>query len=333
MVQLNGTTPTGRPAQDGRRGITYHVNGRLIDAASTLPDTDKAAELITTAATNANIVANGEEIAALEHELRRVDQQLKPREAEYRKLARARSQAPRIIQGCTADGSDDERPFQVLPHNWSLRDQVTAALYLVGSFALLVTSALAVHASLIDTQTPIFLENPVLPLALSLLPVGISIAVKFIGTLFKSATGRDRFRVGVALLTVFFAGTWMGLFAAKYGGLSGGFELFAEPDKLFDWAYVVSQLGTEVSAGTLLFFGADDLLAKNTRETYVDNPLRTELDVQERALAAEIEPLLSARAAALGRLDVLRAQGQLDAAVSEAALVQLTSHRTFTPLV
>ncbi|MEL6209430.1 MAG: hypothetical protein AAFR44_04485, partial [Pseudomonadota bacterium] len=244
-----------------------------------------------------------------------------------------RSQAPRIIQGCTADGSDDERPFQVLPHNWSLRDQVTAALYLVGSFALLVTSALAVHASLIDTQTPIFLENPVLPLALSLLPVGISIAVKFIGTLFKSATGRDRFRVGVALLTVFFAGTWMGLFAAKYGGLSGGFELFAEPDKLFDWAYVVSQLGTEVSAGTLLFFGADDLLAKNTRETYVDNPLRTELDVQERALAAEIEPLLSARAAALGRLDVLRAQGQLDAAVSEAALVQLTSHRTFTPLV
>lgn len=331
---VNGHDPTamtvprrGRQTGGGRgneRPAHYVLSPRIITAASMIDDEDEAFERVDNMAINSFVAENGEEIEERQVEIEWCDIQIEQRMAEYKAVATAQSEAPPMVPGCVEHADEEARREPVKPARWTLRDRTNAVFALVASFLLLVTSALAVHASLVDTKAAIFIENPLLPIALAGLPISIGIAVKFVGSLFVTEPSSKRFGKVVAGLAIGFSAAWIGLFASKYGGgLSGTFDLFAEPNPVFDWAYVVSQLGTEVMAGCWLFTVLDTIAKRYTPNILVPSQVRAEHDRHEARLAAEIEPLIKRRARAQGRLNALKALGELDRDASFLALSQL----------
>lgn len=327
-----------RPQQvvtlSGRRGGTapknstsvasYVLDRRAITAASQIENQDDAVERVDTMAINHFVVEFGEEIEALQCEIAWCDAQIEPLQTEYDRVAKACSEAPPMIPGAVEHAEDGAKREPVKPARWTLRDRLNASTALVASAGLLVTSALAVHASLVDTKAPIFIENPTLPVALSLLPVSIGVAAKFVGSLFETEPASKRFRSTVASFAVGCGAVWIALFASKYGGgLSGSFDLFAEPNPVFDWAYVMAQLGTEVMAGCWLFTVLDTTAKRYTPNILVPSQARAEHDRHKARLAAELSPLIKRRAAAQGRVNTLKALGALDRDAAYLALSQL----------
>jgi len=197
--------------------------------------------------------------------------------------------------------------------DWAFKDQVLLVLASVGFLIAASLGAGNVYANLMSSGNPVFIEAPWLAFALSmLLPIG-SMSIKYATQFFEFDHTRRWFALFIYMLTLVVLLIWSVLFAQNFPGVSGGIGLSAMLDSGSSGPWLVwAQLAAELLAGSALFLGAESIYLKYSPTYYVENIHYLDLEKRLKAHREEMDVLTDQRGEAMGRLETVRAQRQVE---------------------
>lgn len=317
----------------GQRKRPARVKGRLapdnplvdldvIRAASNHPDAEQAINIVTDWAVTSFDVRHALEIEAAKLAAEPIKVRLKEVQAELKAVRAELVNTPEWIPASQInDDREGEKPREVPFLQWQRRHQFEAVLSGAAAGTVLTTSMLTAHASLVASGIPVFIENPALPYLVGAVAPTASIAVKLMGTAFPKESARAIFRMLVHFGTAASFTGWLGLFAAKYHGLGGSLDIFAETSALGDQVFTALQIGTEVLVGASLFLHLDRIAARYSPDYVVHNFPHQVLKDRETALVAEESRLTEELAPAQGRLEQLDADRKRHVTAAKLALL------------
>lgn len=205
---------------------------------------------------------------------------------------------------------------------WQMRHQFNALFCLITVFAVLWTSWFSVQAMLMDAGLPIFIKQPMLAWAMATIAPGASVAIKSMASIFESVRAKKRFRFTIYVLAAASLAGWAMILPSQFEGIGDDFDLDAEPNHLSAWAFTFLQLSTEVLAGAALFLNLEAIAAIYAPDSFVKNPVFTQLVERRDQIASEIEALNKREADLRGRLSELAALRDLQINAAELAYRQ-----------
>lgn len=273
----------------------------------------------------------GAQVAEFENEaafLRsRCEVENKALERDDNALASEPAQIPAPMENGGVEGPGDvwaEVPLR----DWQLRDQLTAALTVVGVIGLSIASFAGIQATFDDAKLPIFESHSYLSYMLAILAPTAGLAVKFIGNVFTDPANRDRYRKLVSFTGGISFFVWVVMFASLFEGLSGNFDPFAEPKRLLGWSFNLTHIIAEVLIAAGLFAQLEAVMLKYAPSVTIDNPVRPAL---ERARKPHLNTV-AALTARLGRIEGELSQLQgLKASTHVLAETAIRQRMTQTP--
>jgi len=188
------------------------------------------------------------------------------------KLNAKLEQTPPIIEKTVSgsgDGSgNDSTSFKGMP----LNDRITIILCYLFGLGLCVVSGSTVYANLQASGNAIFLEQPWISVAMSMLAPAGTIGMKYAAHLLPFGRPRRLYR-GVMIFTgllSFFA--WIIAFVLIFNGLSENLDWDDAGENVINIAwYTALQLFAEISIGGALFMTADHVLLKYSGMIYIHN--------------------------------------------------------------
>ncbi len=173
---------------------------------------------------------------------------------------------PQYIKSC--GDKEDKNSFS----NWGSFDQFAFVLASIALMIALVISAANVYANLINSGDPIYIEQPLIAVFISLLAPAGSIAVKFISHFFDSPRHQKRYTNGIFLLTGLSFFAWVVLFSLNYSGATSGMDWDDLGESSSKGSMLVFiQLFAEILVGGALFLAAQDIYSKYSPDIYVEN--------------------------------------------------------------
>ncbi len=263
-------------------------------------------------------------------------EEFKQSQKEKVKLRTKRDNTHRRISISTESGKNGKKRTSV--PNWDWKDQFIFYSSLFGMFVVLGAGSANIYANVMGANIPIFLEKELLIyFMMILLPTG-SYALKQFFDQVKTDKGKDRFTLGLYVITAISLLAWIILFSINFHGASGGdidWNNLEEVDSssFTDILFVAVQLIGETVVGGLLFIAASNIYSKYEPGSHKDNPEFAEADkafldhceihskTQDQLAEVEgrLEELEAARKTFIGEMVAryLRERGRWDASDSD----------------
>lgn len=178
---------------------------------------------------------------------------------------------PHIKSNAVHVGSDKAK---VSFGDWTFMDKISFPLIGLAAFACLVMSGVNVFSNLISSGEPVYVQQPLIPMFISLLAPASSITIKYIGSIFEHNYFYKKCFTKFVFLSSFVSFlVWIAFFSASYSGAASGFDWEAAESgsgDLGSWLAFM-QLLTEVLVGGALFLALQDIFLKYSPDYYEDN--------------------------------------------------------------
>lgn len=228
------------------------------------PDSQEAGAIISEQAQLEWDKTHDGEIQRLELAQGEIEHELAGAEKHLSVLEHTLANTPQYIKRAGGDGAK--------PARMSFPDFLKCLLLAVFFVATLVMAGANVFANLMASGQSVFLENPWIAIALSLLVPGGSVAIKFIVDIFETHHARKRFCHFIYFLCAVMMLVWTISFALNFSGITAGidWESLGEASAkgpFFTWV----QLFTEVLVASALFLALSEILRKYNRDLYVES--------------------------------------------------------------
>lgn len=170
----------------------------------------------------------------------------------------------------TSTDKAQAKPFKY----WQRYDQICFSAIIGLAPVILVSGAANVYANLLSSGEPIFLQQPMLAVALSLIAPAGSLALKFITNVFEYQSTKKRYALGIAVLMWLVFIAWTIAFSMNFTGIAGGMNMddMMDTDNTAGIVMVWLQLIAEILIGTSLVLSAEDIYLKYYPPLEMDNP-------------------------------------------------------------
>ena len=224
------------------------------------------------------------------------------------------------------------RPRDIHFWDWTLKDKIVFLLTVVLMILVLGAGSANVFSAIMMGGHPVFLERPILAVALSfLLPAG-SAAIHVLGDLLEHDRSRHRYTLvllGMTALTLF---AWAVFFAKNFQINTTGIDWGAMGEESDPTASVFTfvQVLAEMLCGSCLFLGATHIHNRYSGDGIVRNPERDYLAQERQTFQAEYDAVHERRRELRGRLMQLKAMRQSH--VAEQTALFLALRRRFDEL-
>lgn len=246
----------------------------LVNTALLLPDQEQAEEHLKSLLRAAYLSLHGKEAGAVAAELDFAEADLEDLEQRLSDVTQKMSETPQYLaasplnQNCT-EASPDPVPFR----QWSLRHKLESCLLAIGLPAMLAASGITTFSALMASGLPVFHENPMLAIAMSGLPGFGSIAIKSMGSNFRSDKAHRRFALAVYLIALGSLGTWGFAFADQFHGVGGGsLDILGDEEPVWkEKLLVASQLAAEVALGCAFFVRFERIARTYDPDAWIEN--------------------------------------------------------------
>lgn len=195
---------------------------------------------------------------------------------------------------------------------WELDDIAKLIFILPALLTTLCISFANVLANLKASGEVVFIEQPILAVYIALLSPAGSIAMKFIGDIFKTDRAKKRYATWVYTITATVFVLWIVAFSQQFHGVSSGVDLDAivDGDGGKGSQLVLLQLLSEVLVAASLALAAQTILSKYYAPTQKRNPAYIALEQRRDEHLAAHEKLRDERNQTHARLVELRAARQ-----------------------
>lgn len=258
-IDGKGLAPSTSPSTDFLRNIQHHSNAKDI------------AEMVKVHAGNCfDMTKDGKSLSLKQRQFEELGNKIFEAEAILNTLKDKLNNTKRFIR--TTDLNDGQEPKNF--KGWSFYEQFMFALLCILIPIILFSGAANVYANLIASGEPVFLEQPSLAIALSLIVPAGSTAIKFITNLFEYQSTKKRYALFIFALTGISLLGWSVVFSLNFTGIAGGLDLDAlgESDGGKGALLVWLQLIAEILIGTALVLAAEEIYVRHNPTGETANP-------------------------------------------------------------
>ena len=286
------------------------------------PDPKMAATLVGEQAGLEFDIAFGQELQTKALEQDMLDKRYEVMQKEVEALDKKIKATPRFIKVHASQNAEDI--------HWSLFDRASFALALMVSALCLYLGAANVYAIMMISGEPLFIENPLLVISLSLLVPAASVALKYLSNLFYYANSKKLYTRIIMGATAVLCLAWTVSFATQYSGATGGMELDFGESSAGANVLVWLQLVCEMMVASSLFLAAESIYLKHDPELIGENPEFTSAQASLKTQLAALDALSKKRGENHAAQAVLRAKRE--AAMNEAVARYLAKRSRFNAL-
>ncbi len=217
------------------------------------------------------------------------------------------------------------RPQDIPYWDWTLKDRIVFLLTVLFMILVLGAGSANVFSAIMMGGHPVFLERPILAVALSfLLPAG-SAAIHVLGDLLERDRSRHRYTLTLLGMTVITLFAWAVFFAQNFQINTSGIDWGAlgQEDDPTASVFTFVQLLAEMLCGSCLFLGATHIHNRYSGDGIVRNPERDYLAQERKTFQTEYDAVHDRRRELRGRLMQLRAMRQSHVAEQTALFLAL----------
>lgn len=302
------------------------IRPALVNTALLLPDQTQAEAHLTSLVSGSYFSFHGAEVGAAQAELDFAESDLSECDQRLAEITQSLAETPEFLAASAANQTRAEAaPEAVRFLDWSLRHKIETMLLAIGLPAMLATSAITTFSALMASGLPVFIENPLLAVAMSGLPAFGAIALKSMGSNFQSDKAHKRFALTVYGLATVSLATWGAAFADQFHGVGGGsLDLFGEAPVWKEKLLVGAQLASEVLLGTAFFVRFERIARQYDPDAWIEN-LEFQSQSKHRE-AADANRAVMRDHVAQGRGATLSHQAALDLQI-ELALISYRAKR------
>ena len=193
--------------------------------------------------------------------------------------------------------------------DWPLKDKALLWLTLTGAVGASALGMLNLKANLLASGTVIFIDQPELATALSLiLPLG-ALALKFTTNFMRYDRSRRIYCLLIYFLLLTLVLVWSWLFAKQFPGLSAEIDLEqllsgGAQGPLLVW----SQLLIEMLSGTALFLAAENIYLKYSPNYFYENPEYREAEKAYKKYHEQHQALITQIGQLQGQVSTMEAE-------------------------
>lgn len=318
-----GPTQVAKPSRRMKQSRALSdpaVTQQLISAAANLAE-DEGKELATQLASDLYTVEHGAEISKLEAQAADLAADIKRIDKERAGVQDVLNCTPEWTSTAELNDSWHKKKPQTVPFlSWQMRHIAEGTLMFIGAIAVLLTSLLTTHASLVASGNTAFIESPLLPWCMAAIAPTASIAIKVIGSVFRMPRPREIYRISVYVLSALSFVVWLWIFSDLFHGLSGSIDIFGNHDGHAERLFVAIQLATEVLVGAALFLRLDTISQNYAPNYYCPHPEHAIAAARRDKLDAKRGPLAKQHAELVAKMDTYRAGRNVNVAAAILAL-------------
>lgn len=320
------------PPQDNKKKTTAKApTGIEAFMANMLghPDTQAATAIVSEQAEHVYDGEHGWEIEQLNRVLPSIDTDYKISDIAVKALKKTLDNtAPYVLCAADEDVEHQKKTFG----QWQFKDQLFMVVTSMALIGALIMGAANVYANLMASGVGIFLTNPYLAIAISLLLPIAATAIKNLSHYIHNPLIRRRYGLAIYGLTLVLLVVWAILFAQSFSGISGGFDASAllEESTSSDSgaALVWSQMMLELLMGSALFLTIEEIASKYAPEFYTPNMAHYEAKKAYQTALAAHQKIESDYVGKHGRLVQLYAEQQTFINDKVAEFVGMKSRRS-----
>lgn len=209
--------------------------------------------------------------------------------------------------------------------DWTLKDRIVFLLTVLFMILVLGAGSANVFSAIMMGGHPVFLERPILAVALSfLLPAG-SAAIHVLGDLLERDQSRHRYTLALLGMTTITLFAWTVCFAKNFQINTTGIDWGAlgQEDDPTASVFTFVQLLSEMLCGSCLFLGATHIHSRYSGDGIVRNPERDYLAEERKTFQTEYDAAHDRRRGLRGRLMQLQAMRQSHVAEQTALFLAL----------
>lgn len=202
----------------------------------------------------------------------------------------------------------DIKPSFKAPTKSLARDGLLTGSSLAGSCALLLASGVAVYSNLMNSGNMVFIQNPWIPAALSVLPAVGAFSFKLMANVMPERY-QEPYRITINALSIFSILCWIVCFGVEFHNNGGGeidLTMTEAPSSHFAVALTISQLLAEILCAATLFLAADAIAQKYISDQKIENPDYQALQKEYQQESKIYAELLAKRNEKEGRLKKLQ---------------------------
>lgn len=271
----SGVPPGGfKSAQPHLLEAMEQIRPALVNTVLQLPDQAQAEAHLKSTVNYAYLSMHGIDMGAIEAELGFAEADLAAMDKALEEIDRTLSETPQYLAASPLNQNRTDASVETVPFGlWSFRHKIETLLLSLGLPAMLATSAITTYSALMASGLPVFLENSVLALAMSGLPAFGAIALKSMGSLFRSDKAHRRFAMTVYGLAAVSLATWGAAFADQFHGVGGGaLDIFGDEAPVWKEKLLVgAQLASEVLLGTAFFVRFERIARAYDPDAFIEN--------------------------------------------------------------
>jgi hypothetical protein len=252
------------------------ANGHLSEA--------EGEQLVREQAAAENDAEFGDQLASESAAIAQQEEHCADLKEEHDEVRRRRQKTPERERASSKHGRrETEATEEIKFPDWSGLDQANFCGCLGLSAVMLGAGAANIQGNLVASGLPLFTLNPVFAWLFAMLAPAAALAIHSFGASFETYEARQRFKMSVFSATGVAVLGWSWLFADLFHG-TGGLDLSFEESGLKDTLFVWLQVAAEILVGASLFLIAEDIAAKYSPNTWVQNQEHIELLARETRL-------------------------------------------------